>query len=174
MAADVTGPLDAGEGLDFRPFVDGDRPVLGVEDDQGMDLRAGADKDVAAAAADGGGLFDRAFDAAAAGALKIFRQLGRVGKDQLPDVVPRRQPEIVRGEFLLCRGQDRVEGTRRQSSQVFAQIRAASTSPSASSHARLGPSLSFANPSAFTRASTKRRSAAERLWGSLAIQPPAR
>ena len=87
-----------------------------------MDLRAAADEDVAAAAADGDGLFDLGFavDAAAPGGAKIFGQLGRVGQDQVPDIVPRRQLGIRQGEILLGRRQQRVEGIGSQFCEVFA------------------------------------------------------
>ena len=74
LAADVTGPFDAGEGMDFRLNVNEDRPMLGIEDDHRMDPGAAADKDVALAAADGAGLLDLGLgiNAAASGSSKIL------------------------------------------------------------------------------------------------------
>ena len=156
--------------MDLHVFVDIDRPVLGIEDDHGMDLGAAADEDVAAAAADGDGIFHlgRRVDAAASGGLKIRGRVVPGWPGSVPDVVPCRQPGLrCQGEIFFGREQQCVDGIGVEFRQVFADDRAASTSPSASRNTRLGPSSSLGRPSAFTRASTTRRSVPERLFRSL-------
>ena len=120
------------------------------------------------------GLFDLGFavDAAAAGGWKIFGQLCRVGQDQVPDIVPRRQPgHPSHGEILLGRGQQCVQGIGVQFCEVFADDpRDQHLAVGIQERAGSVPSSERPSAAGFTRASTTRRSVPDRLRGSLTGQ----
>ena len=74
--------------MNLDALVEIDRAVFGVDHDHRMEPGAGRDEDVVPVAADGAGLLDGSFDAAAAGGGKVLGQLPGIGQNQVPRIVP--------------------------------------------------------------------------------------
>ena len=174
LAADVAGPFDAGEGMDLHALRRcrsaharrRARPSDGSPRRGRRRCRCGcrgwrwAPRPVP-------------FDAAATGRTKIFGQLRRIGQDQVPRIVPRRQPGVRRQAGASAWPSPTARRSNRYCSlaSVFPHdSRRQAPRRRRPARRRLGPSANARRPAAFTRASTSSRSSPERLRGSFTGQ----